>query len=361
MVMPWLTAALVIVAVVLVILAATGHLTSRSGRLSGALQRLRRTAPVEPAPMRLGNAAGLLASPHVRTSIANRRVMLAGLALLAVGALSASATLAGRPVAVTERSDTLSNRDIVLCLDTSTSMLTTDARILQTFSDLLDSFDGERVALVAWNTTSQTMVPLTDDYDLLRRELREVAEALDFVPSYGNPALYHYYDTFAGTLGDVEASSLIGDGLASCALAFDREVEDRSRTVILASDNQVQDPYGLQIYHLTEAADLATERGVRLISIYGADPDLLDPYVTADDLTRARSELKDVTTERGGRFYESDDADAAASIVRELEADQIEEVQGDVVTLVSDEPVRPAAWLMVCVVVLLALAAWRRA
>ncbi|QPL05208.1 MULTISPECIES: vWA domain-containing protein [Actinomyces] len=360
MVMPWLTAALVLVAAVLVVLAATGLLTGRSGRLSDALKRLRRTSPSDPAPMRLGNAAALLASPHVRSSIAHRRVVLAGLALLAVGAFSASATLAGRPVAVTERSDTLSNRDIVLCLDTSTSMLTTDARILQTFSDLLDSFDGERVALVAWNSTAQTMVPLTDDYDLLRSEMHEIAEALDFVPSYGNPALYDYYDTFIGTFGDVEASSLIGDGLASCALAFDREVEDRSRTVILASDNQVLDPYDLQIYNLAEAADLATERGVRLISVYGADPELLDPYLAADDITRARAELQTVTTEHGGLFYESDDADAAAGIVRELEADQIEEVQGDVVTVVSDEPVAPAARLMVCVVVLLGLAAWRR-
>ncbi|MCL3792697.1 VWA domain-containing protein [Actinomyces sp. 186855] len=327
MVMPWLTAALAVLAAVLVVLAATGRLPGRNGHLRAALDRL----------------------------------LLAALALIAVGALAASATLAGRPVAVTERSDTLSTRDIVLCLDTSTSMLTTDAHILQTFSELLDSFDGERVALVAWNTTAQTMVPLTDDYDLLRRELREVAEVLDFVPVYGSNALYDYYEAFIGTFGDVEASSLIGDGLASCALAFDRQVEDRSRTVILASDNQVQDPYHLQIYSLAEAADLAPERGVRLISIYGADPDLLDPSLTQADLEQARAELESVTTGHGGLFYESDDAGAAAGIVRELEQDQVEEVEGDVVTLVSDEPALPAAWLLGCVLALLALAAWRRA
>ena len=58
---------------------------------------------------------------------------------------------------------------------------------------------------------------------------------------------------------------------------------------------------------------------------------------------------------------EVDDADAAAGIVRELENDQVEEVQGSVVTLMSDEPAVPTAWLLGCVLVLLVLAAWRRA
>ncbi len=368
MVMTWLAGALVGLAAVLVVLAVCGVLPRQGwGARARAVLRLpvRRARAGRPAtrtaPVRVANASALLASPHVRWTVNRRRGFLAFLSLLAVGALAASATIAGRPVAVTERSDTLSNRDIVLCLDVSVSMLTTDAKILETFSELLDSFEGERVALVAWNSTAQTMVPLTDDYTLLRNELREIADVLDFVPVRGNPKVYRYADTFAGTFGDVDASSLIGDGLASCALAFDREVEDRSRTIILASDNQVQDPDGLQIYSLSEAADLATERGIRMISVYGADPELLDPGLTGDDLERARAELRTVTTEHGGLFYEVDDADAAAGIVRELENDQVEEVQGSVVTLMSDEPAVPTAWLLGCVLVLLVLAAWRRA
>ena len=69
--------------------------------------------------------------------------------------------IAGRPVDRSVRSNALASRDIVLCLDVSTSMLDTDVEILDTFTKMLDTFEGERVALVVWNTTAQTMVPLT--------------------------------------------------------------------------------------------------------------------------------------------------------------------------------------------------------
>ena len=88
------------------------------------------------------------------------------------------------------------------------------------------------------------MVPLTDDYDLLRSQFREAGDALDFRPTLYNPMSDKYSQTFSGTmLTDVQASSLVGDGLASCSLAFDaNQVEDRSRSIVLASDNQVVDP-----------------------------------------------------------------------------------------------------------------------
>ena len=121
-----------------------------------------------PAPVRLANSSPLLSSAPVRSRIRWRRLLLGAVALLGVGVLTGSALIAARPVKVTERSDALANRDIILCLDVSTSMVTTDSRILDTFSELLDTFDGERVGLVAWNSTAQTMVPLTDDYELLR-------------------------------------------------------------------------------------------------------------------------------------------------------------------------------------------------
>lgn len=347
--LPWLLAAAALLAIFLELALGARTRSRPEGRRRG-----------RPAPVRLANSSPLLSSAPVRSRIRRRRLLLGAVALLSVGVLTGSALIAARPVKVTERSDALANRDIILCLDVSTSMVTTDSQILDTFSELLNTFDGERVGLVVWNSTAQTMVPLTDDYELLRDQLKEIADVLDFTPVRGNPALNDYYETFAGTFGDVQGSSLVGDGLASCTLAFDAQGQDRSRSIILATDNQVYDDYGEQIYSLQEAADLAQQEGIRLFSLYGADPRMLDPNTSKADMARARNELKQVTLDHGGLFYEVDDAEAASGIVTELEADQIKEIGGNTEVRVTDVPQVAAIGLLAAVLVLLGLTAWRR-
>ena len=347
--LPWLLAAAALLAIFLELALGARTRSRPEGRRRG-----------RPAPVRLANSSPLLSSAPVRSRIRRRRLLLGAVALLSVGVLTGSALIAGRPVRVTERSNALANRDIILCLDVSTSMVTTDSQILDTFSELLNTFDGERVGLVVWNSTAQTMVPLTDDYELLRDQLKEIADVLDFTPVRGNPALNDYYETFAGTFGDVQGSSLVGDGLASCTLAFDAQGQDRSRSIILATDNHVYDDYGEQIYSLQEAADLAQQEGIRLFSLYGADPRMLDPNTSKADMARARNELKQVTLDHGGLFYEVDDAEAASGIVTELEADQIKEIGGNTEVRVTDVPQVAAIGLLVAVLVLLGLTAWRR-
>ena len=347
--LPWLLAAAALLAIILELALGSRFRSRPEGRRRG-----------RPAPVRLANSSSLLSSAPVRSRIRWRRLLLGAVALLGVGVLTASALIAGRPVKVTQRNNALANRDIILCLDVSTSMVTTDSQILDTFSELLDTFDGERVGLVAWNATAQTMVPLTDDYDLLRGQFEEIADVLDFTPTRGNPALNDYYETFAGTFGDVRGSSLVGDGLASCTLAFDARGQDRSRSIILATDNQVYNDYGDQIYSLSQAADLARQEGIRLFSLYGADPDMLDPDKSKADMDQARNELKRVTLDHDGRFYEVDDAEAASGIINELEADQVKEVGGNTEVRVTDMPQAAAVGLLAAVLVLLGLTAWRR-
>ncbi|MBE6475964.1 MAG: VWA domain-containing protein [Actinomyces succiniciruminis] len=350
MVMPWLVVLIILAAIAVVALAATG-------RLPGG-----RSARRGPAPRRIANSAALLTSAVLRERLTRRRLLYAGMGAVLAVSLAASAALAGRPVERTVRNESLASRDIVLCLDISTSMVTTDSKILDTFAQLLDTFEGERVALVVWNTTAQTIVPLTDDYDLLRDQFNDIADVLDFVPVRGNPALERYYQTFPGTFSDdVLASSLAGDGLASCTLAFDNQVSDRSRSIILATDNQILDPYEQQIYSVSEAADLAQDESIRLFSLFGADPELADPDVSGKDVDEAREDLRDITTEHDGRFYEVDDADAAGQIVQELEADQVDELDTNTQVRVTDVPERAGALLAVFVLAFLAVAAWRRA
>ena len=351
MVMTWLTWALIALGLLVGVLAATGRIA-----------RPRRGRSKE-APRRIANSAVLLSTPLVRARVRRRRFLHALLAVLVIVGLVAASMVAGRPVNRSVRSSALASRDIVLCLDVSTSMLSVDVQILDTFTKLLDTFEGERVALVAWNTTAQTMVPLTDDYDLLRSQFREAGDALDFRPTLYNPMSDKYSQTFSGTmLTDVQASSLVGDGLASCSLAFDaNQVEDRSRSIVLASDNQVVDPSGQQVYSLNGAADLASEESIRLFSLFGSDRRTVDPSLTGMTLEQARDDLRTVTENHGGFFYEVDDPDAVEGIVKELETDQATVLEGDTEVRITDVPQTPAAWLVAVVTVLLVLTAWRRA
>lgn len=349
MVMPWLTGLVLVLVLILVLLALGGALPGGARRGEDRVAR------------KVANSGPLLASPLVRRRLALRRGLHVLLGVMIMVCLVGAAGIAGRPVARSVHSEALASRDIVLCLDVSTSMVAVDAEVLNTFSTLIKKFDGERVALVVWNSTAQTMVPLTDDYDLLQDQFDELSEVLDFTPYYGNPDLDRYFEVFPGVLSEsVSGSSLAGDGLASCTLAFDQPVEDRSRSIILATDNQVVDTGHTQVYSLSEAADLLAEQNIRLFSLFAADLES-DPWASGIDVEEARAELESVTTAHNGRFYEITDVDATSSIVKELEEDQANELTADSEVRITDTPQRWVTALALGVLTLLGLTAWRRA
>ena len=255
MVMLWLFIVLVVIAVAAIIAVFIIDRRSGLGPSTGAPKRSRLSwsrrgsEQVIELPRRLANSASLFQLPAVRKRIRAQRWLHALLAVLLVSGLVSAAAIAGRPVRVTERSDALANRDIVLCLDVSTSMVRIDSSVLTTFSEILEDFDGERVGIVAWNSAAQTIVPLTDDYELLRDQLSELGDVLDIDPenvTYKQQLAYQ--EAFGGTVNSsINGSSLAGDGLASCAQAFDNQGLERSRSIILATDNQVIDPDNEQI------------------------------------------------------------------------------------------------------------------
>src|SRR5699024_1854177 len=73
------------------------------------------------------------------------------------------------------------------------------------------------------------------------------------------------FDPFSGTFNrQIRASSLVGDGLASCVYAFDHPDQERPRAIILGTDNEV---HGEGVYSLEDATDLAQERDVRVYAL----------------------------------------------------------------------------------------------
>ncbi len=302
----------------------------------------------------VANAGYLTALPSFKSRISQYRVLLSCLVVVLFGASIAAGFLVSRPVDREVRSDELATRDIVLCLDVSGSMVEYDTEIVQRFLELLPSFHGERIALSIFNSTSRTVFPLTDDYALVEEQLTEAAEALDFDVdslddfSYDAEALDRLLAFLAGTEGlGQDASSLVGDGLATCALAYDLEDEERSRSIILATDNEV---FGEPLYTLPEAADLVAERDITLHGFYAG-------AVTADSAAQEK-EYRDAVEDHGGLFYASDDPDAVSGIVDQISAQQAAELDADADVIITDTPETYFAWLMGLLALYL-LAVWR--
>ena len=363
----WILLAIAVVAItaVLIVDRRSGGAPTGADRKRSRLPWSRWTTPqVAEPPRRLANSASLFQLPAVRARIRAQRWLHAGLAVLLVVCLLSASAVAGRPVRVTERSDALANRDIVLCLDVSTSMINIDASVLKTFSEILEDFDGERVGIVAWNSSAQTIVPLTDDYELLRDQLTELGDVLDIDPENVTfKQQLAYQEAFGGTVNSsINGSSLAGDGLASCAQAFDNQGLERSRSIILATDNQVIDPDKEQIYPLPDAVKLLNERKIRLFSIYGADDDQDFQNLLDKSPKESHEELKTVTEEQGkGRFYDVEDSGTGGQIVKELEKTEVSALGGRKQTRRTDVPQRLVITLSLVLLGYLGLTTWRRA
>jgi Ca-activated chloride channel family protein len=302
----------------------------------------------------VANASYLPTLPSFRSRMSRYKLLLGVVGVILLGTTIATGFLAARPVERQVRSDELATRDIVLCLDVSGSMLEFDTQVVDRFLELLPSFNGERIALSIWNSTSRTVFPLTDDYTLVEEELQYASEVLDFdVDSLNDwsfdPAQYdELIDYLAGTtgMGDNE-SSLVGDGLATCALMFDEQETERSRSIILATDNQV---LGNPVYTLPEAGDMVAERGIALFGIYAGE-------ATASSAAEEK-EYRDVVESHDGLFFEASDADLVSQVVDQIAAQQAVDLDADADVVITDRPERYFAWLVVAMAVYVA-AVWR--
>lgn len=247
-----------------------------------------------------------------------------GVALIVLAV--ATAISAGLPVERKVEHPQLASRDIVLCLDASGSMLPYDGQILRSFQEMVESFEGERLALQMWSAQTQVGFPLTDDYDLISRVLGEAAGVIDrgYLGPEGDYVLVT--EELSDYLRGVEApdgqqiSSLVGDGLATCVMGFDHLDSERSRTILLVTDNEVK---GDQIYTLAEAVEFATKQGVDIIALYPA---------ASGVLTAEGEQLRSVVEGAGGDFYDASDPRAVAQIVERIEDQQLADLEGEVTT-----------------------------
>lgn len=289
----------------------------------------------------VANTEELWHSPAVRPWVRRYRAWRLG-ALAVVGlTLWTAAQVAAQPAQVEERSRVLANRDIVLCLDVSGSMASFGSQVADTFLTLVDSFEGERIAMSIFNSTSATVFPLTDDYELVRERLEEGKRAL------GRPGSQAYWDFVAGVDGIPDQASLIGDGLASCGLLFDQFDAERSRSIIFSTDNAV---FGQPIYTLPQATDLVMARGVVVHGLFGFDPAYTGQF--------ERLEMRSEVLRSGGLFFELDDPGLVDAIIEDVQSYQEVDMEAEPERIRVDANDALIRWLALGVLGVL-LVGWR--
>lgn len=290
------------------------------------------------ASLPVAHSERLTALPRYRSALARYRVMLGCAAGFLILAIIGGVALASRPASATLTQPDLANRDIVLCLDVSGSMVDYDAQIVDVFADLSGEFTGERIALVLFNASAVTYFPLSSDYSYIAEQLERLRGTFED----GDASLE------SGTLFG-NGSSLIGDGLASCAQRFDTPDADRSRSIILATDNLLA---GEAIFSLPQAGELAVQRDIR---VYGINP---GDTAARDYLSDLSEEFQNVVRRTGGAYYALDDPSAVPGIVDRIVAEQAAVLPGTPQLVVGDVPQLPFILLLVGVSGFLVLV-WR--
>ena len=131
-------------------------------------------------------------------------------------ALALAIVLVARPSQVDAGDERASSRDIVLCLDVSGSTLPYDREVIDTYLELVKHFEGERIGLSIFNSTSRTVFPLTDDYELVTKQLTSASKALkgvesqDDIDKMSDAEYQDIANWLEGTQNRKDATSLIG-------------------------------------------------------------------------------------------------------------------------------------------------------
>lgn len=209
--------------------------------------------------------------------------------------------------------------DIVVALDVSDSMLIEDMKpenrleaSKKTIKEFIEKRISDRIGLVVFSGESYTRVPLTLDYPLLQKSLREVQ-----------------------TTRNIKMGTAIGVALAN-AVGRLKDSTAKSRVVIFLTDGENNsgtiDP--------ETAIDIAKGYGVKIYSIgMGLDGQAQLPIITMDARGRQRKNyrpihskvneelLAQMAKETGGKYYRAATSNALEKVfsdINQLEKTKIE-------------------------------------
>ncbi|MFC7788014.1 vWA domain-containing protein [Microbacterium sp. MAHUQ-60] len=303
----------------------------------GVLLGVRSRERAEAAPAALiSRAERLRGLPSFRASVRRRMTLLAGILVVGAIAVLLGGVVAARPLSAKTIHPVDNSRDIMLCLDVSGSMSDVDVEVLTVFDELLKGFRGERIGLTIFNSSPVQVFPLTDDYPFVQEQLNSIRTSFD----YNSDVPEHWVGTLNGP-----GASLIGDGLAACTMRFDHLDDDRSRSVILATDNELA---GASILTVREAAQYAKSKKVRVFA--------LNPVQGKD--AEVSAELADAALLTGGQSYALRDTTSVADIIAEIQKQEATALKGQAQVVRVDSPNLVIALMLMAILGFLLLV-WR--
>lgn len=259
---------------------------------------------------------------HVADQFHQWRLLTRAATVALVISLLLSLASVSRPSTIDKADERASNRDIVLCLDVSPSMLSYDHEVLAAYQELIGNFKGERIGLSIFNSTSRTLFPLTNDYQLVSDQLKKAADILGKVSSQDKidrtdaRTRQDFSDLIDGTQNRKDQTSLIGDGLVSCAAMLpgftygksDKTSGQNDRaSIVLATDNFS----GSSTYTLSSALDLTRQAGIVVDGMYAG------PSANEHDGTTIEMEHDIVS--HGGSYFSVHSGKPIESLVEGIE------------------------------------------
>lgn len=275
------------------------------------------------------------------------------LIILIITSILLAGFLMSRPYKTESKELANYNRDILLCMDISTTCDNLNAVLIDKLEDMVRELNGEKFGIVIFNTSPVLLVPLTNDYTYVIEILEKIKEALEMRIDYYNGKIIfsdklYELDAFIsnGTLIDAETrgSSLIGDGLAAASLDFYdiEENPDRTRVIIFSTDN---DLYGEPYITLPEAGDMCSARNILVYGIGTEEMRDID-----------RKEMKETVEGTGGQFFYGEDPKVVEGIVGEIRKSlaTIDETQYEIVE--TELPETPFMVLLFSISMMLLLA-----
>lgn len=280
--------------------------------------------------VKIAGTAWLAEDKYFRKKVKTRRIFMALAMIFGCLAIAFSGLLISRRQKTEKIANEKFCRDIILCLDISSSVDQQNLQIVKSLQDIVSNLKGERFGIIIFNTSPVLLAPLTDDYEYVLNELKNIETGLRvrLGSSISSTDSYLYWTDYlmAGTLVDNEnrGSSLIGDGLASTVFNFSSKDAERPRVVIFSTDNELN---GTEYVTLQEAGELCKKNK---ITVFGIGTD--------DMYKKNRESMKSAVEVTGGKFYDKTSPTAIRGIVKDIEATSANLTKVQPITKETDYP-----------------------
>ncbi len=294
-----------------------------------------RRKPDRGRALKAANTKRLKMSPLYQRRLMEVRILRFLSVLAIIIAFLAALFLTARPYRRETVRNTVTRKDIFLCIDLSASNYEGVQELVEAFSGTVSGLDGDRVGISIFNTSSIQYVPMTDDYNFVLQRLDSLSEYLaaaeEFsvnyaskydsvydIPEAERPRYEQLNRIMAAfdegiTAGyEIKGTSAIGEGLASCLFSFpELNTEDRTRLILFLTDNH-EELLDAPLVTLSDAAEMCAVDNVAVFGIYhgsGAE----------DEAAQVEKEEMQAAVEQTmGQFYDSGGSLTAEEILEDI-------------------------------------------